>query len=182
MIVFVSGGARSGKSAIAEQYAQRLANGKPCYYLATAQVYDREMAERVARHQASRAHAWITLEAPVAIDQALSQVGAGHTILLDCLTLWASQVMFHATADAPPLGEAAGLALLRRCVRDARAHGQALVVVSNDINEAPLPSDPVTWRYVSFLQTLHRWLAAEADSVIEAVAGQAVAWKREPIR
>ncbi|WP_311065635.1 bifunctional adenosylcobinamide kinase/adenosylcobinamide-phosphate guanylyltransferase [Halomonas sp. DWK9] len=180
MIVFVSGGARSGKSHIAEQCILHAANGHPCYYVATASVYDDEMAERVARHQADRAVQWVTLEAPLAIDQAIDQVPSGHAVLLDCLTLWVSQVMFHdGEEEAPPLTNTEALALLGRCVNDARHRNLTLVVVSNDINEAPLPRDPDTWRYLEWLQGFHRWLAVRADSVIEVVAGQPMEWKED---
>ncbi|MGM0858703.1 MAG: bifunctional adenosylcobinamide kinase/adenosylcobinamide-phosphate guanylyltransferase [Pseudomonadota bacterium] len=177
MIVFVSGGARSGKSDVAEQFVQRLAAGKPRYYIATASVYDGEMAERVARHQASRGTQWLTLEAPLAIDQAVAQVPDDHGALLDCLTLWASQVLY-----ASDLSEEAGIALLASTLSDARARGVSLVVVSNDINEDLLPDNAETWRYVAFLQRLHVQLAAEADSVLEVVAGRAIEWKmaKEP--
>lgn len=177
MIVFVSGGARSGKSSLAEQLTVDAAGGALCYYIATAEVYDNEMAERVARHRHARGERsqvseWITLEAPLAIDQALAEVPKGSAALLDCLTLWASQVLF-----ASDLGEDEGLALLERTLSDARARSIHLVVVSNDINEALPPADADTWRYLAFLQRAHRWLAADADSVVEVVAGRAIEWK-----
>ncbi|XQU09809.1 bifunctional adenosylcobinamide kinase/adenosylcobinamide-phosphate guanylyltransferase [Halomonas sp. LY9] len=183
MIVFVSGGARSGKSHVAEQCVLQAANGQPCFYVATASVYDGEMAERVARHQAERSPPqattqWVTLEVPLAIDQAIAQVPDSHAVLLDCLTLWASQVMFSGEEDeSEPFSSHEGFSLLVRCVQDAKARKITLVIVSNDLNEAPLPNDPVTLRYVEFLQRLHRWLANEADSVIEVVAGQPIEWK-----
>lgn len=172
MIVFVSGGARSGKSDIAEQRVLGAAAGSPCYYLATAAVYDDEMAARVARHRQSRSAQWLTLEAPLAIDQAIARVPEGSAVLLDCLTLWASQVLY-----ASKLGEDEGLALLADTLADARARSVHLVIVSNDINETLPPTDAVTWRYLIFLQRAHRWLAAEADSVLEVVAGCAIEWK-----
>ncbi|BCB61884.1 MULTISPECIES: bifunctional adenosylcobinamide kinase/adenosylcobinamide-phosphate guanylyltransferase [Halomonadaceae] len=182
MIVFVSGGARSGKSHVAEQYVLQAANGQPCFYVATANVYDDEMAERVALHRADRdaqgvPDSWVTLEAPLAIDQAIARVPNGHAALLDCLTLWASQVMFDADDAHAPLSTTEGFSLLVRCLQDARARHITLVVVSNDLNEAPLPNDTHTQRYVEFLQMLHRWLAVESDSVIEVVAGQGIEWK-----
>ena len=74
------------------------------------------------------------------------------------------------------------MALLTSTLGDARARGVSLVVVSNDINEDLLPDNAETWRYVGFLQRLHRQLAAEADSVVEVVAGCAIEWKmtKEP--
>ncbi|AJY50333.1 bifunctional adenosylcobinamide kinase/adenosylcobinamide-phosphate guanylyltransferase [Halomonas sp. KO116] len=177
MIVFVSGGARSGKSDVAEQQVVNAAGRSPCYYLATADVYDAEMAARVARHRQSRQEEWQgaqwkTLEEPLAIDQAIAKVPNGSAVLLDCLTLWASQVLY-----ASELSEEEGLALLASALVDARAQSLYLVIVSNDINEALPPSDAETWRYLAFLQHLHCRLAAEADSVIEVVAGCVIDWK-----
>ncbi|TVP50269.1 MAG: bifunctional adenosylcobinamide kinase/adenosylcobinamide-phosphate guanylyltransferase [Halomonas sp.] len=177
MIVFVSGGARSGKSELAEQRVLSAADGSPCYYIATAEVYDDEMAERVARHQQARngqgqAPRWVTIEAPLAIDKAVAQVPDGSAVLLDCLTLWTSQVLY-----ASKLSEDEGLALLQKAVFNATARHVHLVIVSNDINEALPPTDPDTWRYLAFLQRAHRWLAAEADSVVEVVAGCTIEWK-----
>lgn len=178
MVVFVSGGARSGKSEIAEQQVVSAASNSPCYYLATADVYDDEMAERVARHRQSRQAQWQgvewkTLEAPLRVDQAIANVPSGGAVLLDCLTLWASQVLY-----ASGLSEEEGLALLAETLADARARRVHLVIVSNDINEALPPSDTETWRYLAFLQRAHRCVAAEADSVLEVVAGCALEWKQ----
>lgn len=177
MIVFVSGGARSGKSAVAEQQVVNAASRSPCYYLATADVYDAEMAARVARHRQTRQEEWQsaqwkTLEEPLAIDQVIAKVPNGSAVLLDCLTLWASQVLY-----ASELSEEEGLALLASALAGARTRSLYLVIVSNDINEALPPSDAETWRYMAFLQRAHRWLAKEADSVIEVVVGCAVEWK-----
>jgi len=179
MIVFISGGARSGKSDVAEQRVVDAAGSAACYYLATAKVKDDEMAERVARHRQSRDEQrqtaqWKTIEAPLAIDQALSDVPDGCAVLLDCLTLWASQVLY-----ASELSEDEGLALLADTIRDARARNVHLVIVSNDINESLPPTDAETWRYLAFLQRAHRWLAAEADAVVEVIAGCALNWKPE---
>lgn len=172
MIVFVSGGARSGKSAVAEQQVIKAANGSSCYYIATAEVYDAEMAARVARHQSVRDMRWITMEAPIAIDQAIAQVPGGAAVLLDCLTLWASQVRYSGG-----LTDSQGKALLAKSVQDARSRGIHLVLVSNDLNE-DLPSpDKELWSFLTFLQSLHCWLAAEANSVLEVVAGHAIEWK-----
>lgn len=172
MIVFVSGGARSGKSNVAERRVLSAASSASGYYIATAQVYDSEMAERVARHQISRHAKWVTIEAPLAIDQAMAQVPDGGAVLLDCLTLWASQVLY-----ASELSEEESLALLANALADARARSVYVVIVSNDINEALPPIDAETWRYLAFLQRVHRWLAAEADSVVEVTAGCALEWK-----
>lgn len=177
MIVFISGGARSGKSELAERQIMNATGRSPCYYVATATVYDDEMAERVAHHRHARQQEaqtvqWHTIEEPLAIDQAIAKVPNGSRVLLDCLTLWASQVLY-----ASELSDQAGLGLLANALADARVRNLYLVIVSNDINETLPPSDAETWRYLAFLQRAHCWLANEADSVIEVAAGCAIEWK-----
>ncbi|MGD7651429.1 bifunctional adenosylcobinamide kinase/adenosylcobinamide-phosphate guanylyltransferase, partial [Ralstonia pseudosolanacearum] len=90
------------------------------------------------RHRQSRQWQgvqWRTLEAPLRIDQAIANMPDGGTVLLDCLTLWASQVLY-----ASELSEEEGLALLSETLADARARRVHLVIVSNDINEALPPN------------------------------------------
>ena len=117
MIAFVSGGARSGKSAVGEELARawRPPESGGLVYLATALVSDDEMATRVARHRRERGEGWMTLEAPLEIADALDRVPVGASVLLDCLTLWASQVMFEAGLE-----EAAGRRMLRQLIDSAR--------------------------------------------------------------
>ena len=174
MIAFVGGGARSGKSRHAEALAGALhrSRGGELVYLATAQATDAEMAARIARHRHERGTGWRTLEAPLALDTALAEVAAGDSVLLDCLTLWASQWLYAGGGQ-----EADGEAMLARVIEMARTRDIALVVVSNDLNEDLPPADAETWRYLAFLQRLHRRLAREADRVIEVVAGMALEWK-----
>lgn len=174
MIAFVSGGARSGKSDFAERLVREWhrARGGRRYYLATARASDTEMAARIARHRRERGDGWFTLEAPLALDTALARVEAGGTVLLDCLTLWASQWLYGGGGPA-----AQGERLLGELLTRARGRSIALVVVSNDINEALPPRDPEVWRYLAFLQRLHRQLAREADRVVEVVAGLPIDWK-----
>ncbi|APX92624.1 adenosylcobinamide kinase [Halomonas sp. 1513] len=174
MIAFVSGGARSGKSAYGEALVRRWQQqrGGARYYLATASADDGEMAARIARHRAERGSGWITQEAPLALDTALAEVEAGSVVLLDCLTLWASRVLFDSSLD-----QAAATALLEGTLARARARDIDLVVVSNDLNEGMPPDDELSWRYLALLQAAHCQLAAEADVVIQLIAGLPQAWK-----
>ncbi|ALM53074.1 bifunctional adenosylcobinamide kinase/adenosylcobinamide-phosphate guanylyltransferase [Halomonas huangheensis] len=176
MIAFVSGGARSGKSQVAERLAEKLwrqrgRRTRLCY-LATAARSDGEMLQRIDHHRERRGDDWVTLEAPVDLFTAWRHVAAGDTVLLDCLTLWASQLMF-----ASAWSESDGRAMLQRLVADARQRDIALVVVSNDLNEELPPSDALVWQYLSFLQLLHRDMAQQADRVMEVVAGCPLDWK-----
>ncbi|SEN18180.1 bifunctional adenosylcobinamide kinase/adenosylcobinamide-phosphate guanylyltransferase [Halomonas caseinilytica] len=176
MIAFVAGGARSGKSDVAEALVseQRARCGGARYYLATAQGRDDEMAARIARHRHRRGDDWVTLEPPLALAEALSTIPQGSAVLLDCLTLWASRVMFEAE-----LAASEGRAMLAHGLVEARRRELALVVVSNDLNEDLPPRDAQVWHYLAFLQALHCDLAAEADRVIEVVAGRGIDWKGE---
>lgn len=173
MIAFVGGGARSGKSRHAEALARRwhAERGGRRHYLATALASDGEMVTRIAHHRRERGEGWHTLEAPLALDAALAGVADGDTLLLDCLTLWASQWLYAGGGT-----EEEGEALLERVLSEARGRNIALVVVSNDLNEELPPRDAETWRYLAFLQRLHRRLAARADRVVEVVAGMPVEW------
>ncbi|MBD3897607.1 bifunctional adenosylcobinamide kinase/adenosylcobinamide-phosphate guanylyltransferase [Halomonas sp. ML-15] len=173
MIAFVSGGARSGKSAFAERLVRdyQRHRGGPRYYLATATPGDSEMAARIARHRAERGDGWRTLEA-AALDLALAEVEPGSSLLLDCLTLWASRALFEFSLE-----ESAALAQLERTLAKARAADIALVIVSNDINEGMPPQDDASWRYLALLQAGHCRVAAEADCVVQVVAGLPQVWK-----
>ncbi|EPC00529.1 hypothetical protein L861_06200 [Litchfieldella anticariensis FP35 = DSM 16096] len=174
MIAFVSGGARSGKSARAEALARRWhqARGGERYYLATARPTDGEMVGRIARHREARGPGWTTLEEPVDLVAALDRVAPGSTLLLDCLTLWASQVLY-----ASDLDERQALTMLDTMLSWARARNIALVVVSNDLNEEVPPRDAEVKRYVAFLQRAHRRVVHEAELAIQVVAGLPMYWK-----
>ncbi|MEC9483895.1 MAG: bifunctional adenosylcobinamide kinase/adenosylcobinamide-phosphate guanylyltransferase [Halomonas sp.] len=180
MIAFVSGGARSGKSRYAESLARawQAEAGGELYYLATARSPDTsgdaEMARRITRHRRERGEAWTTLEEPVAIDTAIGQVADRSTVLLDCLTLWASQVLY-----ASPLDDDAAVAMLGEVMHETRNRGGRLVVVSNDVNEGLPVRDTEVQRYVAFLQRLHRAVVAEADIAVQVIAGLPVYWKGE---
>lgn len=174
MIAFVSGGARSGKSTYAEALARswQAGRGGKRYYLATAGEGDAEMQTRIERHRLMRGEGWHTLEAPVDLLAAFCQVEPGSTLLLDCLTLWASQLLYGST-----LSEAQGTAMIERILAEARRSDIALVIVSNDLNEGIPPDNDEVRRYVAFLQQVHRLVAQEADEVVQVVAGLPQRWK-----
>ncbi|WP_043527021.1 bifunctional adenosylcobinamide kinase/adenosylcobinamide-phosphate guanylyltransferase [Litchfieldella xinjiangensis] len=179
MIAFISGGARSGKSVHAEQLARQWQreHGGALVYLATASAPDAqadpEMASRIRRHRESRGEGWSNLEEPVHLDTVLGQVPSGAVVLIDCLTLWASQVLYTAGLD-----ETRGLDIIDSLLAEARARDVSLVIVSNDINEGLPPQDAEVWRYLDFLMGVHRRVAQEADEVIQVMAGLPQCWKR----
>jgi adenosylcobinamide kinase / adenosylcobinamide-phosphate guanylyltransferase len=96
---FVTGGARSGKSAYAERLAARL--GSPVTYIATLEPLDDEMRARIARHRQQRPATWRTVEAPRSPTEAAREAGNDETLLLDCLSLWVSNRLIDLGTDAP---------------------------------------------------------------------------------
>ena len=158
----ILGGARSGKSA----YAQRLAeqSGHEVIYLATASAGDAEMAARIKQHQADRPAHWRLIEEPVALAQILRQHAAdGVCILVDCLTLWLSNL----------LGEGdEALAQQRSALLDSFASLPGrIILVSNEVGMGIIPMGELSRRFVDEAGRLHQQLAQQCDTVTLMVAG-----------
>lgn len=154
----VLGGARSGKSAYAEALIE--ARPAPWLYLATAQAWDDEMRERIALHRARRPDGWITRDVPMDLPAAVAE--ARGPVLVDCLTLWLTNLIL-AEADVA----AAGAALLAAC---AEAPGP-VVLVGNEVGLGIVPDNALARRFRDEAGRLHQRLAAEADRVVFMVAG-----------
>ena len=157
----VLGGAASGKSA----YAEGLVRGAPGarVYLATAEGIDEEMRAKIAAHRAARASdGWRTVEAPLDLAGALAGAGAGDIVLLDCATLWLSNVML---AGRDWQAEAAGLiAALAACPA-------LVVVVSNETGQGVVPENKLARGFRAAQGQLNQQLAAEAGFVAVVMAG-----------
>ena len=159
-LTLVLGGARSGKSRHAEALIEALP--PPWTYVATAQAWDDEMAARIAEHRARRSADWITLDASLDLPDALRGLPAGRPVLVDCLTLWLTNLMLaeHDTA-------AAGAALLDAC---AQASGP-VVLVSNEVGLGIVPDNALARRFRDEAGRLHQAIAARAGRVVFMVAG-----------
>lgn len=176
MLSFVSGGVRSGKSTFAERHVAAL-QGARKIYLATAIPFDEEMAARIGRHRAMRAgDGWTTLEVPYGPFDALSALQSGDSVLLDCATVWLTNLMFG-TPPARFVQEIAGAqeqlpALMLEDIMAASRRVSRLVVVSNDVFCGLYDSyDSETKRYITLLGEFHCRLAAAADEVWECISG-----------
>lgn len=170
----VLGGARSGKSAHAERLAAR--SGKDIVYVATASAGDAEMARRIAAHRADRPAHWATVEEPLALAAVLDQWRAPHRlVLVDCLTLWLSNLLFADAADYPEVG---AIALPRR-FHDERAALLAqldsgagdVVFVSNEVGMGIVPFGAVTRAFADEAGRLNQAIAAACDNVVFVAAG-----------
>lgn len=164
-IVLITGGARSGKSTRALEVARSLAPTEP-YFLATAEPLDDEMAERIATHRARRPPGFTTIEEPRDLTGALdSLAGRAGVVVLDCLTLWVSNLIGAGEDDTTILAKARGLAAAL-----SRAPYPS-VVVSDEVGSGIVPQNPLARRFRDLLGWTNQEVARAADEVILMVAG-----------
>lgn len=167
-LTLVLGGARSGKSAFAEAmvaaHATRISQLP--FYLATAEARDDEMAERIRRHQDHRGSPWRTIEVPLAVSSALVDLPAGAPVLLDCLTLWLSNLMLAEKSDTASV-EIDVTSLLAGL---ERAPGP-VVVVSSDVSSGVIPDNALARAFRDHAGLLNQRIAAAARRVILVTAG-----------
>jgi adenosylcobinamide kinase / adenosylcobinamide-phosphate guanylyltransferase len=171
-LVLILGGARSGKSAYAQALALEM-GGSDVLYLATAQAFDEEMATRIAAHRADRPAGWRTLEAPSLIGAPVTEAAAGaRIVLLDCMTLLASNALLSVGDDAPaPVAEAAVASEVASVLEAYRAGQSTWIVVSNEVGMGLVPPYPLGRVYRDALGRANQTLAAAADRVSLLVAG-----------
>ncbi|MES3026841.1 MAG: bifunctional adenosylcobinamide kinase/adenosylcobinamide-phosphate guanylyltransferase [Pseudomonadota bacterium] len=160
-LIFILGGARSGKTAHALAQARKLSQGR-LTMIATAQALDVEMTERIARHQAERDKAWTTIEAPLDLAGAVRDLGPGDVAVIDCLTLWlTNQMMAHAQI-APAVAD---------LVEALAQSPAALVVISNEVGQGIVPDNALARRFRDEAGWMHQKVAAAADRVEVIWAG-----------
>lgn len=169
MRTLILGGARSGKSALAERLAGETA--REVIYVATAQAHDAEMAERIAHHRARRPAHWRSVEEPLALADTLAAwARADRCVLVDCLTLWLSNLL--GAADEQRLG--------RECealLEILPALPGELLFVSNEVGLGVVPMGALTRRFVDEAGRLHQAMAARCDRVLFIAAGLPLALK-----
>lgn len=161
-LTFVIGGARSGKSRYAETLV-RESGPAPWIYVATAQAFDAEMEERIARHKVDRGEGWITIDAPHELAATVRLHGAGRTpVLVDCLTLWVTNRLL---ADADLAAECTDL------VEALAASAVPVVVVSNEVGLGIVPDNALARSFRDAAGRLHQLVAERAGRVVLTVAG-----------
>ena len=170
-LTFILGGARSGKSAHAQQLAA--AGGRPVLVVATAEAGDDEMAARIAAHRAGRPAHWRTLEAATRVGAAIrSESGGADVILIDCLTLLASNVIVP--LPEPVTAQAADSALSAEVDELLSTYSESAaewIIISNEVGLGLVPPYPLGRVYRDALGKANQRLAAEADEVLFMVAG-----------
>lgn len=163
-IVLLIGGARSGKSRLATRLVSR--QELPVVVIATAEARDEEMAARIERHRAERPAAWMTIEEPLDLEDALRGVPDGSAVLLDCLTLWVSNLIEHELSDEQIELRAASAAEV------AAGRLGAVVAVTNEVGSGVIPTTPLGRRYTDALGRVNTIWAEAAERTLFVVAGK----------
>lgn len=179
-LVLVTGGARSGKSEFAEKYV--LHYGARCAYIATAEILDDEMAERVRLHQARRPQTrWINFEAPYNAYEVMQEAAQqADTVLFDCLTLYMSNLLYGKNAPEGTTEQKAQAvkAEIGKLLAAARQSGKTVVFVTNEVGAGIVPENAMAREYRDIAGWVNQQVAEVADSVFYCVAGQAVDMKK----
>jgi adenosylcobinamide kinase / adenosylcobinamide-phosphate guanylyltransferase len=178
-LILVGGGVRSGKSAFA--LARAAALGGRAAFVATAEALDGEMDARIARHRAERGDRFTTVEAPLDLPEALTALGdaapidRAGVVVIDCLTLWLSNLLVR---DTPPARLHARLDDLAAALARRRFHA---IVVTNEVGMGVVPPTPLGRAFRDLAGTAHQRLAALADEIHLAALGVVVRLHPAPI-
>lgn len=160
-LLFVLGGARSGKSDLAQNRIEALPGRLA--FIATGQAFDAEMADRIARHRTGRGSRWETFEAPIDLPTAIRQAQASaDAVLIDCLTLWLSNLMLN-ECDVQAMTEA--------LVRAAERCPVPLAMVANEVGMGIVPENALARRFRDEAGRLNQRIAAIANEVVFVAAG-----------
>jgi len=157
--ILVTGGARSGKSAFAQEMAEQLPG--PRAYLATAQILDDEMVKRVARHQSQRGQEWqATIEEPYALDTSLIQASSGYSVILvDCITIWLSNLLL--SQENPDIV----LQKVDQLITSLPGCISTVIMVTNEVGLGIVPENPLARQFRDLAGFANQKLAAACDTV-----------------
>jgi adenosyl cobinamide kinase/adenosyl cobinamide phosphate guanylyltransferase len=179
MLTLLIGGARSGKSALAERLAA--ASGRPVTFIATMEARDDETRERIAAHRAGRPLTWATIEEPLCVEDAFAAVEAGRCVTLDCVTLWISNLLLEAlpdadTASARQVSDVVESIANRtqRLARALAAYDGDVIAVTNEVGMGIVPANPLGRAFRDALGRANAVLASRAERMYMLVAGHAL--------
>lgn len=160
-LTLILGGVRSGKSRHAETLIE--ASGLEPYYIATAEALDGEMTDRIAQHRERRGAHWQTIEEPLALAEAITQVNAkGRALMVDCLTLWLTNLMVHERAIEAEIDGLIDVLIKLDGV---------IMLVSNEVGQGVTPTNKMARTFIDHAGLLHQKLAERADQVLFMTAG-----------
>ncbi len=171
-LILIGGGARSGKSDFALKLARSL--GQRRLFLATAQARDAEMAERICRHRETRGDDFTTIEEPLALASAISAQDTYDVLVLDCLTLWLSNLLLEGTDPETIQNQ---VEELTRLVRAGSMHA---IIITNEVGMGLVPETPLGRVFRDVAGIAHQRLSQAADEVYFAVLGTMLRIKPSP--
>jgi adenosylcobinamide kinase/adenosylcobinamide-phosphate guanylyltransferase len=167
--IFITGGARSGKSRFAEELARQF--GAPLGYLATAQALDGEMQERIRQHQARRGRAWQTIEEPLHLPQTLAcNDGIHKAILVDCVTLWLTNLFLYYEDMGDDVEERI-MDNVQRLANTLREIRTPVILVSNEVGQGIVPENQMARLFRDIAGRANQILAATADEAHVLISG-----------
>ena len=170
----VTGGARSGKSNFAEKLALKLGNGRAAY-IATAQIFDEEMAHRVKLHQERRNNFWTTYEAPFNADKTISYAAENFDVILfDCVTIYLSNFLCAANLDDVAKINCDAENLIGALINAAENSNATIIFVSNEVGAGIVPENKLARIFRDIAGLANQQIAAHAEKVFLTVAGIAV--------
>ncbi len=173
-LIFILGGARSGKSAYALKLTEAMAGKK--LYLATAQALDKEMAEKIKNHKKQRGSKWTTIEEPIKVADVIRWDKKHDVLLLDCLTLWVSNLMSKESGVRSQKSEVIykNINQLISTCKNSKAN---IVVVSNEVGLGIVPDNPLARRFRDIAGYANQKMAEAADEVYFVAAGMPMRMK-----
>ncbi|MBO4402029.1 MAG: bifunctional adenosylcobinamide kinase/adenosylcobinamide-phosphate guanylyltransferase [Selenomonadaceae bacterium] len=173
-IILVTGGARSGKSTFAEKLALKIGEGRAAY-IATAQIFDDEMAQRVEMHKARRDKNWTNFEAPFDAEKILAEVGG--VVLFDCVTIYLTNWLLTQNLDDKNL-HSEFENWIEKLIAAARNSSATVIFVSNEVGAGIVPENKLARVFRDFAGLANQRIAAAAAQVYLTVAGIAVDIKK----
>lgn len=162
--ILITGGVRGGKSRFALSLAKKFS--RPKIFLATAKASDEEMKKRIKRHQKERDKSFSTLEVPLYLSKALDRVPAGSVVVIDCLTLWLTNLFFHFKEDEILIGKQ--IDLFTKSLEKISSH---VIIVSNEVGWGIIPINRLSRRFIEKIGFLNQRIAVLSDEVILVVSG-----------
>ena len=169
LTILVTGGARSGKSSFAEKRTKQL--GSSLMYIATSEIIDSEMEKRVAEHQARRGSEWETLHAPLKLAEALSETDGKGPCLVDCLTIWLNNLIFH-NEDT--------IVATKELIKVLEQRSDPVVLVTNEVGSGIIPENALARQFRDEAGRMNQIIAQVADEVYLSVSGIPLQIKPNP--
>ncbi|GAB4344749.1 MAG: bifunctional adenosylcobinamide kinase/adenosylcobinamide-phosphate guanylyltransferase [Candidatus Abyssubacteria bacterium] len=169
-IILITGGSRSGKSTYAQKLAESLPGARA--FVATSPATDAEMRERIRRHRRSRSRSgWHTIEEPVDLAGVLNRADAFDVVLVDCLTLWVSNLMYQAEQDRTKISESVISRKCRELIRACAQRSGHVLFVTNEVGMGIVPDNALARQFRDLAGRCNQTMAAAADEVMLMTCG-----------